>query len=68
MTFDEIRATDKTMLSPNDIAEVLGSNPQTITLTARMAPERVGYPFTFTGNRMKIPRVGFINWMEGNKE
>lgn len=68
MTIDEIRATDKTMLSPNDIAEVLGSNPHTISMTARMAPERVGYPFTFTGNRMKIPRIGFINWMEGNKD
>lgn len=65
MTIDEIRATDKPMLSPVDVAEVLGSDPQTIRLTAKMAPERVGYPFTFTGNRMKIPRIGFINWMEG---
>lgn len=67
MTIDEIRATDKPMLSPVDVAEVLGSDPQTIRLTAKMAPERVGYPFTFTGNRMKIPRIGFINWMEGTK-
>ena len=65
MTIDEIRATDKPMLSPVDVAGVLGSDPQTIRLTAKMAPERVGYPFTFTGNRMKIPRIGFINWMEG---
>ncbi len=68
MTIDEIRVTDKPMLSPVDVAEVLGSDPQTIRLTAKMAPERVGYPFTFTGNRMKIPRIGFIRWMEGNKE
>lgn len=65
MTIDEIRATDKVMLSPMDVAGVLGSDPETIRLTAKMAPERVGYPFTFTGNRMKIPRIGFINWMEG---
>ena len=68
MTLDEIRATDKVMLSPTDISEVLGSDPMTIRLTAKMAPERVGYPFTFTGNRMKIPRIGFIRWMEGSSD
>ena len=68
MTFDEIRATDKMMLSPTDISEVLGSDPMTIRLTAKMAPERVGYPFTFVGNRMKIPRIGFIRWMEGSSD
>ena len=65
MTMEEIRTTGKDMLSPLDVAEVLGSDPQTIRLTAKIAPERVGYPFTFTGNRMKIPRIAFLRWMEG---
>jgi hypothetical protein len=29
-----------------------------------MHPERIGYPFTFVGTRMKIPRVGFLRWYD----
>ena len=66
MTMDEILATDKVMLSASDIAEVLGSDPMTIRLMARLDPDRVGFPFTFVGNRMKIPRAGFLRWMNGD--
>ena len=65
MTLDEMKRSDRPMLTPYDISEVLGSDPATIRLTAREFPERIGYPFTFTGNRMKVPRVAFIRWMEG---
>ena len=67
MTMDEIRESRNDMLSPADIADVLGSDPQTIRVTARTHPERIGYPFTFVGNRIKIPRIGFIRWMEGSQ-
>lgn len=65
MTIEEIRKSPKYMLSPTDISEVLGSDPETIRVTARTYPERIGFPFTFIGNRMKVPRMGFIRWMEG---
>lgn len=65
MTLSEIRQSPKYMLSPTDISEVLGSDPETIRVTARTYPERIGFPFTFIGNRMKVPRMGFIRWMEG---
>lgn len=67
MTLDEIRACGKEMLSPADISEVLGSDQETIRVTARQYPERIGFPFTFIGNRMKVPRLGFIRWMEGGR-
>lgn len=67
MTLEEIRRSDKAFLTPGDIAPVLGSDPQTIRVTARTAPERIGFPFTFTGNRMKIPRVPFLIFMEGRE-
>lgn len=67
MTLEEIRRSDKAFLTPGDIAPVLGSDPQTIRVTARTAPERVGYPFTFSGNRMKIPRLAFLAFL-GVKE
>lgn len=65
MKLEEIRKSDKTVLTPDDIAEVLGSNAHTISLTARQHPERVRYPYTFIGSRMKIPREAFLRWFDG---
>lgn len=67
MTLIEIKGLDKPFLTPKEVAGVLGSDPQTIRVTARTAPERVGYPFTFTGNRMKIPRIPFLKFIEGRE-
>ena len=67
MTLIEIKGLGKPFLTPKEVAGVLGSDPQTIRVTARTAPERVGFPFTFTGNRMKIPRIPFLNFMEGRE-
>lgn len=66
-SIQDIIALDRDYLTPAEIAGVLGSDPQTIRVTARTAPERVGFPFTFTGNRMKIPRIPFLNFMEGRE-
>lgn len=67
MTLNDIRGLEKPFLTPKEVAGVLGSDPQTIRVTARTAPERVGFPFTFTGNRMKIPRIPFLRFMEGRE-
>lgn len=65
MTLDEIRASDKTMLTPADIAPVLGADAQDIRVQARMAPERLGFNVAVVGTRVKVPRLAFIRWMEG---
>ena len=65
MTMQEIMDSDKEMLTAEDIAEVTGSNPQTIRLSAKQRPDLIGYPFAFHGNAMKIPRIGFIRWFFG---
>jgi hypothetical protein len=49
--------------TPADIGPVLGSDPQTIRVTARQQPERLGFPFTFSGSRMKIPRIPFLRFL-----
>ena len=67
MTVEGIKNLDREMLTPADVADILGSDPQTIRMTARKYPERIGYPFTFTGSRMKIPRVAFLKWFMGEK-
>lgn len=61
MTLEEIRRSDKAFLLPKDIAPVLGSNEQTIRVSARMGI--LGFPVTFAGNRTKIPRIPFLRFL-----
>lgn len=62
-TLEDLCASKKTFLSPGDVSGILGSNPQTIRVTARQRPDLIGYEFTFSGNRMKIPRIPFLRFM-----
>ena len=63
MTLDELKSSDKVFLTPADVATVLRSDPQTVRVTARQRPDLLGFDFTFTGNRMKIPRLSFLRWL-----
>ena len=56
-------AMDKMFLSLADVSPVLGSDQQTIRVTARQRPDLLGFPFTFMGNRMKIPRIPFLEFL-----
>lgn len=67
MTLKEIRKSDKEMLTPYEVGEVLGSDPATIRETAKQHPERIGFNYCFIGTRMKIPREAFIKWMDGDR-
>lgn len=63
MTIDELRSSDKIMLSPKDVAPILGVDPYTISLLARDMPEKLGFHFMRSGNRTKIPRKAFLAWL-----
>ena len=52
----------KEMLSPADVAPVLGCNPYAINVMARQDPARLGFPVCRIGNRVKIPRRAFLRW------
>ena len=62
-TLEDLINMDKHFLTPADICGVLGSNPQTIRVTAHQRPDLIGFEFTFVGNRMKIPRIPFLRFM-----
>lgn len=64
MTIKEIRQSDKDMLTPSDIAELLNADPQTIRIAARVAPERLGFPVVVIGNRVRIPKIPFLALFE----
>lgn len=66
MTLEQLQCSDKHFLTPGDVCGVLGSNPQTIRVTARQRPDLIGFEFTFVGNRMKIPRLPFLRFIGAN--
>lgn len=61
MTLAEIKASDKIVLLAKDIAPVIGSDEQTIRMSARLG--LLGFPCFFAGNRLKIPRVPFLRYL-----
>lgn len=65
MTFEEIKASQKTMLTPSDVSHVLGCAPYSINQQVRNNPGSLGFPVMCSGNRVKIPRLAFIAFMEG---
>ena len=63
MTLDEIRNSTKEVLTPAEVAEVLGCDAQDVRIQARTAPERLGFPVIIIKSRTKIPRVPFLRYM-----
>lgn len=63
MTLAEIEASNKVMLLPKDVAPVLGCHEHTIRLSARDGD--LPFPFFKSGNRVKIPRIPFLRWING---
>ena len=64
MTLAEIRASDKAVLTPAEIAPVLGVNPQSIRVAD---PVDLGFPVTKIGTRTLIPRLPFLAFVEGSR-
>ena len=67
MTLDDLRKIDREFLTPAQVAEILGCDPQGIRVWARQRPEGLGFPVCIVGSRTKIPRRAFVAWMEGKK-
>ena len=67
MTLDEIRNSTKEVLTPAEVAPILGCDPQDIRVQAKQHPERLGFNVAVIGTRVKVPRLAFIRWMEGER-
>lgn len=63
MTLTEMRASDAAYLLPSDVAEVLRCSPQLIRCAARDDPKLLGFPVVRIGNRTKIPRRAFLDFL-----
>lgn len=60
---DKILCKESLMLTPDEIAPLLDSTPQTIRKTAKEHPELVGFPFTYCGKQMRIPKQPFLEFI-----
>lgn len=65
MTWDEIKTSDKLILTAQDVAPILNCDPQTLRLSAREQKELIGFNCSVIGQTLRIPRLAFIRWMEG---
>lgn len=68
MSIDRIKKLDKEILTPGDVAPVLGCDPNAIRRQAEQDIKQLGFPASKIGSRIKIPRKAFVNWFEGNRE
>lgn len=65
MTLEQIRASDKLWLLPDEVAEVLECNPQSIREQAHDDPSKLGFPTIVVGTRTRIPRIPFLHYFGG---
>lgn len=63
MTIAEIKASDKPLLFPADIAGVLQMDAQAVRDTAAKDPDALGFPVIRIGTRTKIPRIPFLRYL-----
>lgn len=62
---EELKAMDEVVISAQVASRYLRIDPHSIRLEARYHPEKLGFPVIVTGHRVKIPRVAFIRYLEG---
>lgn len=69
LTIDDLKKMDKPFIWPEEAAAVLGCKPNSLRSAAKHQVETgnqyLGFPFTRIGNRTLIPRVPFIDYVEG---
>nr|DAX12976.1 MAG TPA: Protein of unknown function (DUF1580) [Caudoviricetes sp.] len=63
MKLDEIVRSQKILLTPDDVSEVMNCNPQDIRCQAAIDPTMLGFPVCRVGTRTKIPRIPFLRWL-----
>ena len=67
MNLEQIKQAKKDVLTCADVAEVLKCDAYTLHMQAQQRPEMLGFNVICMGNRVKIPRLAFIQFMEGEK-
>ena len=64
----ELEAMTDEVLTCQQVAMVLKASPATIHKQAMECPEKLGFPVIVMGSRVKIPRIPFIMFMNGENK
>lgn len=65
MNLDDLKRIDREWLLAREVAPVLDTDPHSIRVAAKLAPERLGFPVCLVGSRVRIPKKPFIQFWEG---
>ena len=68
MTLEDLEAMPKDMLTPKDVAPILGCAPYTINVHTMNGNNPFPFPIIRMGSRVRIPKLPFIKAMRGEKE
>ena len=66
MTLEELRNSDKPLLTPKEVASALGLDEQGIRVQAHENPVALGFPVVITGRKgrsVRIPRVPLMRYL-----
>lgn len=64
-SFEQIKALDRAIITPDEAARVLQCNAQYIRIQAREDASKLPFPTVCIGRRVKIPRLPFVAFIEG---
>lgn len=64
---EKLSGMNKPFLTADDVAGLIDAGAQNIRSQAQGDPSKLGFPVTVIGTRVRIPRLGFINWYVGRK-
>ncbi len=64
---EKLSGMNKPFLTADELGEIIDAAPQNIRSQAQGDPSKLGFPVTVIGTRVRIPRLGFINWYVGRK-
>ena len=62
---EDLRQMTEDTITTAIAGEVLGCTGHLLGRMCHDEPEKIGFPFQCVWNKTIIPRLGFINWMEG---
>lgn len=65
LTWEEIKSSEKDTLCCAEVSKVIGCDPNTLRWQAQEDPLSLGFPVILLKNSVRIPRLAFINFMEG---
>ena len=65
MTLQELEKLETEVLTPNQVAPILGCQPYSINIAVRDGKNPFPFPVIRMGSRVRIPKRPFINFMKG---